>query len=76
MVDTMNEDRLPGAHLNQPDNEREAAELVAVEVEGTGRKVDLRPEGGFEGGGKELSKEERRKRKKERRKDERRRKND
>ncbi|KAI9879853.1 MAG: hypothetical protein M1823_006794, partial [Watsoniomyces obsoletus] len=77
-VDIMNEDRLPGANLEQPRNEEEAAEMVGVAVEGSGSKVDPRPDAvsevGGESGVKGLSKEERKRRKKERRKEELRRK--
>ena len=74
-VDAMNEDRVPGAGLQQPANEKEAEEMVGVEVEGMREKVDPRPEteSTQDSPVKGLDKDERRRRKKERRKEEKRR---
>ena len=73
-VDAMNDDRLPGAGLEQPANEEEAEEMVGVEIEGTGKKVDPRPEteATQDSPVKVPDKDERRRRKKERRKEEKR----
>lgn len=60
-LDLMNEDRHPGADLDQPHDEAEEEELVNVEIEGTGEKVDPR---------KSIDKDERRKMKKLRQKQE------
>lgn len=75
-VDAMNNDRRPGAILHQSRNEREVAEMVGVEIEGTGEVVDPRPDNDNEetksSPTKVLDKEERKRRKKERRKEEKR----
>ena len=73
-VDAMNDDRRPGASLQQPRNEREAEQMVGVEIEGTGEVVDPRPDDEETQSSpvKTLDKEERKRRKKERRKEEKR----
>ena len=43
-VDAMNEERDPGANLEQPENKEEEREMLEVEVENPGKKADTRTE--------------------------------
>lgn len=78
-LDMLEEDRHPGAHLEQPTNPEEEEELVNIEIEETGEKVDPRKQRGRDGDGgtarrksqaeSAMSKEERKRQKKMRQKE-------